>query len=178
MGLQTAGTPASHGNLSPTSSDKGVRGRGAQEGRRGSSGHQPQAHPGLQLLMKVPGSSAATVTRVLPHPSPHTQDGSRREEEPLEKTKGHFRGALFSAGEERAKARMISLSAGRVISFHSTGERLLGHNWDKPSYGGEKMRLSLKVRIRNIFKPCIISKTAPTQKTGKMSPPSPGQLVY
>lgn len=69
------------------------------------------------------------------------QDSSRREKEPSEKTGGHFRGALLPArGPEVADARMISLSGGGVISFHSTGEKLSGYICDKASYGEETKR--------------------------------------
>lgn len=39
-----------------------------------------------------------------------------------------------------ADARMISLSGGGVISFHSTGEKLSGYICDKASYGEETKR--------------------------------------
>lgn len=89
--------------------------------------------------MRVPGSSMATVTggpSILLHT--HTQDGSGREEKPPETTEEYFRGALLPArGPEGANTRMISLSAGGVISFHSTGERFSGYICDKASYGEE-----------------------------------------
>lgn len=73
-------------------------------------------------------------------------------EGPCFQQEGHLRGALFSAGgQERAYVRMISLSVGGVISFHSTGERLLGYNWDKPSYGGEKNETEFEGKNKKYF---------------------------